>query len=212
MKVIKTLVVIPSILVLFSLIGCAPTVIIESPADGAQFDVGEEITFIGSAVDLEDGDLTQDSLVWTSDIDGEIGTGETLTIDNLSEGLHTITLTFTGSDGEEEETSITITIGSTSDDDDSDDDDDAADADFCEELCLYGDGFCDDRGFVYGAEIEYMQCDKTDPDCGGTDNVSTDDNCKEKAFYGSCNYISVDATCTVHTVTLKDGLLQYIVA
>ena len=52
-----------------------PVAVISSPADGASFTQGESITFTGSATDLEDGALTGASLVWASNIDGEIGTG-----------------------------------------------------------------------------------------------------------------------------------------
>ena len=76
------------------LVGCPPfSVIIHSPLNGAQFEVGQEITFTGSAQDFQDGELTGGSLVWTSSIDDEIGTGTEFTIDSLEEGIHTITLT-----------------------------------------------------------------------------------------------------------------------
>jgi hypothetical protein len=94
------------------ILGCPPsTVIIYNPSDNAHFEVGEEISFTGFARDFHDGDLTGDSLVWTSAIDGEIGTGTDFTVDSLSEGTHEITLTATNSQGEESSTSITIVIG-----------------------------------------------------------------------------------------------------
>lgn len=92
--------------------GCPPfPVIIFSPDNDAHFEVGEEITFTGSARDFQDGKLSGDSLVWTSDQDGQIGTGTTITRDDLSEGEHNITLTATNSLDEEGTMSITITIG-----------------------------------------------------------------------------------------------------
>jgi hypothetical protein len=94
------------------LVGCPPfSVIIHSPLNGAQFEVGQEITFSGSAHDFQDWELTDDLLVWTSSIDDEIGTGTEFTIDSLEEGTHTITLTAKNSLGEEGIVSITITIG-----------------------------------------------------------------------------------------------------
>lgn len=77
----------------------SPTATISSPTDGIQYDNGDDITFIGSAYDSEDGDLTGSSLIWTSDIDGDFGTGTTLTINTLSPGTHTIRLIATDSDG-----------------------------------------------------------------------------------------------------------------
>jgi hypothetical protein len=95
-----------------SLVGCPPfPVIILTPSDGESFELGEEITFSGSARDLQDGELSGDSLVWTSSIDGEIGTGNTFTRDDLSKGIHKITLTATNSLGEKGTVTITIPIG-----------------------------------------------------------------------------------------------------
>jgi len=94
------------------LAGCLPiTVKIITPSDGDHFEVGELIIFTGLASDPVEGELTGDSLVWTSSIDDEIGTGVTVSRADLSEGEHTITLTVTSSQGVENPTSITITIG-----------------------------------------------------------------------------------------------------
>ena len=96
----------------FTLLGCPPyAVTILSPLSDAIIEAGEEITFSGSATDFQDGELSDDSLVWTSNNDGEIGEGEEFTRDDLSEGEHTITLTATNSLGEKTTVSITITIG-----------------------------------------------------------------------------------------------------
>lgn len=74
-----------------------PSVTIDRPADGASVEEGESVTFEGSATDPEDGDLTGDRLRWSSDLDGELGTGETLVRSDLSPGAHTVTLTATDS-------------------------------------------------------------------------------------------------------------------
>jgi len=97
-------------LVLF-LLGCLPyDVAILAPLDGATFDAGVKITFTGFAKDIIDGKLTGDSLVWTTEPEGEIGKGEEFTKDDLVEGVHTITLTATNSKGESTTDTITITI------------------------------------------------------------------------------------------------------
>jgi hypothetical protein len=83
---------------------------ITSPADDATFSFGEEITFTGSATDPEDGALTGESLVWTSSLDDEIGTGGTFARSDLSAGEHTITLTATDSDGMTSNASVSITV------------------------------------------------------------------------------------------------------
>ena len=85
-----------------------PTVSIDSPSDGGQFDSGATINFVGSAFDDEDGDLTAD-IVWRSDPDGENGTGASFTT-TLSDGVHTITASVTDSGGNTSSDSITITV------------------------------------------------------------------------------------------------------
>jgi len=87
-----------------------PTVSITSPADESTFDSGAAILFEGTASDTEDSDLTA-SLVWTSDIDGQIGTGGSFSA-TLSDGNHTITASVTDSDGATGSASINITVGS----------------------------------------------------------------------------------------------------
>ena len=68
----------------------APVVTITSPAAGASFATGVAITFAGSASDAEDGIRTA-TLVWTSSLQGQIGTGGSFTVSNLIAGTHTIT-------------------------------------------------------------------------------------------------------------------------
>ncbi|MBN2004758.1 MAG: hypothetical protein JXA21_15480, partial [Anaerolineae bacterium] len=55
----------------------------------------------GTGYDLEDGVLSGDQLIWYSDRDGEIGRGESLFIaaDDLSAGLHVVSLEAVDSDG-----------------------------------------------------------------------------------------------------------------
>ncbi len=87
-----------------------PTTSITSPSDISTYTEGDSITFSGSGSDAEDGTLTGTSLVWTSSIDGEIGTGTSFTRDDLSVGMHTITLTATDSDGATGSDSVGITV------------------------------------------------------------------------------------------------------
>jgi hypothetical protein len=87
----------------------SPTVIITSPADGSIFGSGASIDFSGTASDIEDGNLTG-SLVWTSSIDGQIGTGGSFST-ALSDGNHTITASVTDSGGKIGSDSISITVG-----------------------------------------------------------------------------------------------------
>ncbi|MDK1080170.1 MAG: S8 family serine peptidase [Anaerolineae bacterium] len=88
----------------------APTVSITSPADDSTFDSGATILFEGTASDTEDGDLSA-SLVWTSDLDGSIGTGTSFST-TLSDGIHTITASVDDSVGATGSASVSITVGS----------------------------------------------------------------------------------------------------
>ena len=85
------------------------TVSISSPADGSNPASGATISFTGTAIDTEDGSLTA-SLSWTSDIDGPIGSGGSLST-TLSDGLHTITASVVDSGGKTGSESISITVG-----------------------------------------------------------------------------------------------------
>ena len=74
-----------------------PSVSIATPASGSAVGQGTAISFSGSAIDTEDGPLTT-SLVWTSNVDGQIGTGGSFSR-ALSAGSHTITARATDSGG-----------------------------------------------------------------------------------------------------------------
>jgi alpha-tubulin suppressor-like RCC1 family protein len=87
-----------------------PAVAITAPAEDAVYTEGDEITFSGSAIDPEDGALPDDALVWTSSLDGPIGTGASFTRSDLSVGTHTITLTATDGQGLTSTASVTIQV------------------------------------------------------------------------------------------------------
>ena len=86
-----------------------PVATILNPADNKVFGLFE-ITFEGTGTDYEDGELPGSSLVWSSNIDGILGTGNTLATDKLSLGNHIITLTVTDSDNKTGSARITTVI------------------------------------------------------------------------------------------------------
>ena len=88
----------------------SPVVQIISPAEGSTFTVGDAIQFTGSCIDDEDGHIGDAFLVWSSHVDGQIGTGEAFTSDTLSQGVHQITLTATDSEGAVGMDTIVITV------------------------------------------------------------------------------------------------------
>ncbi len=75
-----------------------PVVTIISPLDSLSYYPTTNLTFSGSAIDIEDGTLSGNSIVWRSDIDGQIGIGSSFSKSDLSIGKHLITLTATDSD------------------------------------------------------------------------------------------------------------------
>jgi hypothetical protein len=87
-----------------------PQVNITSPANSSIFNQGADIPFKGQAYDEHDGNLTGTSLVWTSSIDGRIGTGTAISFATLTPGNHNITLNAKNSDGLSSSTTITVTV------------------------------------------------------------------------------------------------------
>jgi hypothetical protein len=75
-----------------------PVVVITSPANNISVKPGATITFSATASDLEDGNLSQ-TLVWTSNQQGVLGTGATLTRALTVKATHVITATVTDTAG-----------------------------------------------------------------------------------------------------------------
>lgn len=87
-----------------------PSVSIASPPDGMVAEPGAPVRFEGSAVDPEDGMLGGESLRWSSSLEGDLGVGVSFTRDDLTAGVHAVTLTATDSDGAEAATAVTLRI------------------------------------------------------------------------------------------------------
>ncbi len=77
----------------------SPAATIFSPATGAIYEPGELVQLQGTGTDPEDGALVGGALGWSSSLSGFLGTGQTVTIDTLATGEHTIILTATDSEG-----------------------------------------------------------------------------------------------------------------
>lgn len=88
----------------------SPVVNITSPSDNSIFNYDYTITFTGTATDPEDGTMSGNSFVWTSDIDGQIGTGLSFSTSILSENRHIVTLTATDSKNKIGSTNIAISV------------------------------------------------------------------------------------------------------
>ena len=88
-----------------------PTAFLLQPQDGTTVRPGTSVVFSGLATDPEDGPVPVESLTWTSDLDGALGTGGDVVVDTLSNGKHRITLMATDSDGNVAEDAIWLLVG-----------------------------------------------------------------------------------------------------
>ncbi|AOE49532.1 S8 family serine peptidase [Kangiella sediminilitoris] len=86
-----------------------PAVTISSPTGGSTFTEGDLVTFAGSANDAEDGDVTN-TLVWSSDIQGNLGTGSSVSTSALSVGTHVVTATATDSASATGTAQVSVTV------------------------------------------------------------------------------------------------------
>ena len=102
---------------LFTVARKFPEPVIVSPADQAQSFLNERIIFEGVGFDIEDGPLADDALIWSSDLDGSIGTGGSVALSDLSSGKHTIVLSVQDSDGNVGDASIMVNVSSAVDSD-----------------------------------------------------------------------------------------------
>jgi hypothetical protein len=89
----------------------APSVTISSPANNTSVVSGTSVTFSGSASDVQDGNLTA-SLVWSSNLQGQIGTGGSFSRSDLVVGTHTITASATDSGSLTGTASVTLIVQS----------------------------------------------------------------------------------------------------
>ena len=87
----------------------APSVAISLPSSGATFTEGDSVAFAAGASDAEDGDLTT-SILWTSSLDGSIGTGGSFSTTTLSVGVHVLTASVTDSGGLGDSDQVSIEI------------------------------------------------------------------------------------------------------
>lgn len=92
-----------------------PSVLITEPADLASFPTGASITFTATATDPEDGSLSGAAVTWSSDVDGFLGTGASITATLSSDACgvtgHDVTVTVTDSDGHTATHTIRVLVG-----------------------------------------------------------------------------------------------------
>ncbi len=88
----------------------APSASITLPAENQVFYPTQQVVLQGSAYDLEDGSLGDSAFHWSSSINGDLGSGATLSTAVLSTGVHILTLTVTDSDAMSTQVQRTIEI------------------------------------------------------------------------------------------------------
>ena len=87
-----------------------PQVFISSPERDAIIRLGMPLWLHGRAYDLEDGTLKGSALRWSSNRDGDLGTGD-LVLVSLSQGHHTITLAGIDSDSNTATATVAVFVG-----------------------------------------------------------------------------------------------------
>jgi hypothetical protein len=90
-------------------VNTAPVLTLGKPLDRATANQGDSITFTAIASDYQDGDISS-AITWSSNLDGFLGYGSTLTKTNLSTGTHTIIAGVTDSDGKTSYATRTLTV------------------------------------------------------------------------------------------------------
>ena len=75
----------------------APVVNISAPNDGIALTSGTSLDFIAAATDFQEGDLSS-TISWTSDLDGALGTGASVSSALTTVGTHVITAEATDND------------------------------------------------------------------------------------------------------------------
>lgn len=97
----------------FSVDNAPPAVLLTDPGDDTVIEPGQTAMFAALAHDPEDGVLDGDSLLWTSDRQGTLGSGAHLELGNaLVPGTHVVTVTATDSGGASASASVVVVKGS----------------------------------------------------------------------------------------------------
>jgi hypothetical protein len=86
-----------------------PEIAIASPLQGTTVFAGTSVSFTGTATDVESADVTS-SLMWTSSLDGILGTGGSFARSDLTVGAHTIAVTATDGAGGFSSRTLRLTV------------------------------------------------------------------------------------------------------
>jgi len=88
----------------------APRAMIVSPLDGATYVLGQQVMLVGEGYDAEDGPIEDNGFLWR--LDGDYaGGGPRVSLTDVSQGQHEVTLQVMDSDEQTASTSVTIYVG-----------------------------------------------------------------------------------------------------
>ena len=87
-----------------------PAVFIETLPSGGVTGAGREVALEGVAEDLQDGEIPDSNLQWSSNISGALGIGSKLVVRGLPQGTHIISLKATNSLGLTATDTVTLTV------------------------------------------------------------------------------------------------------
>lgn len=93
-------------------VNAPPTVTIAAPGAGAGVEQNVPVTFAGSATDPQDGNVSA-SITWTSNLEGILGTGPSVSKPLTTAGTHTITARATDTGGLVSTAQVSITVSNT---------------------------------------------------------------------------------------------------
>ncbi len=94
----------------FTIANRAPRLVIVSPGDRQQFKLDEPVILEGWFHDPEDGIDLRAALNWSSNLQGALGTGRQLVVNNLATGTHLITVSGADSQGKPGSASLTVIV------------------------------------------------------------------------------------------------------
>jgi len=98
-----------------------PTVSIQQPTNNSTYTHGASVTFSATAIDTENSDIST-SIIWASNLDGNLGTGASLTLNNLTGGRHIITAQVSNANSQIGRATMAITLAETNTVEDTDGD------------------------------------------------------------------------------------------
>src|SRR6185295_15797866 len=87
----------------------APSVTITGPTPNSVSSLGDTVVFSGTATDPEQTDLSA-AIAWSSDLDGSLGSGASVSVSTLQSGTHTITATVTDAGGKADSATVSIVV------------------------------------------------------------------------------------------------------